>query len=100
MSNDKDQELFEKIRLVLRNDWNPIGLSEYLPQDEYNSYIPKIIDLLKRKHKKRVRLAVFTYLMYVEFINIELIPKTLYWKLMRLMVIFRVVNKVIKFKND
>jgi hypothetical protein len=38
---------FITIRFVLLRDWGPIISNDLLPDDEYDSYIPAIIDLLK-----------------------------------------------------
>jgi hypothetical protein len=38
---------FTTIRSVLLRDWEPIISNDLLPDDEYDSYIPAIIDLLK-----------------------------------------------------
>jgi len=34
------------IRHILRREWNPIGFDKNLPEDEYDSYIPRILELL------------------------------------------------------
>ena len=41
---DRERHLMNEVRLVLLNDWNPIGFP--VPQDEYDSYIPGILRLL------------------------------------------------------
>lgn len=44
-SNDK--RLCEHIRRILRDTWDPIGLGEELRDDEYDSYAPGLIPLVR-----------------------------------------------------
>jgi hypothetical protein len=39
-------EIQDSIRQVLRHDWNPIGFDEHLPEDEYDSYIAPVYQIL------------------------------------------------------
>ena len=43
---NNENELFTKISKILRDKWNPIGISE-LPDDEYDAYIPQILKLIE-----------------------------------------------------
>lgn len=38
---------FMLIRAVLMRDWEPIICNELLPDDEYDSYIPRLAELLQ-----------------------------------------------------
>lgn len=42
-----DDRFCEHVRCVLRDIWDPIGLGEHLPDDEYDSYIPDLIPLVR-----------------------------------------------------
>lgn len=41
----KAPSLFNKVRKILFQEWNPIGFPD-LPRDEYDSYIPEIVKKL------------------------------------------------------
>lgn len=49
------KKTFENINRVLA-DWNPIGVDEYIVDDEYQRYIPSIIKAINDKQKLMVRL--------------------------------------------
>ncbi len=36
----------DAIRQILRHDWNPIGFDDFLPEDEYDSYIGPVYRIL------------------------------------------------------
>jgi len=38
---------FEKIRVILHGDWDPIGCG--VPEDEYDSYVWPVLSLLMRR---------------------------------------------------
>lgn len=40
----RERRLMKEVRLVLLNDWNPIGFT--VPDDEYDSYAPRVLGLL------------------------------------------------------
>lgn len=40
--NEKDLAIYKQLDHILRFDWNPIGLNEDDPLDEYRPYLPKI----------------------------------------------------------
>jgi len=42
-----DKRLFEHIRRVLRDTWDPIGLGKELPDDEYDIYVPDLIAFVR-----------------------------------------------------
>ena len=49
MSDPKSRraaEIQESIRQILRRDWDPIGLGDVLPEDEYDSYIAPVYRIL------------------------------------------------------
>lgn len=39
--------LYEAIDLILWKDWDPIGINDIAPRDEYKSYVPEIFGLVK-----------------------------------------------------
>jgi hypothetical protein len=41
------EEQTQRLRAILFNDWNPIGFAPLLPDDEYDVYLPGIIQLLE-----------------------------------------------------
>lgn len=48
-SMDKiDKELYTKVDEILWNDWDPIGVNEVAPRNEYQDYTPIIFALLIR----------------------------------------------------
>lgn len=40
-----EEELLAHVRLVLRRIWNPVGLGEDAPEDEYEAYLPALVGL-------------------------------------------------------
>jgi hypothetical protein len=42
-----DEDRIERVRAVLFEDWDPVGCAPFLPRDEYDSYIPSIVQLLE-----------------------------------------------------
>ena len=45
LKNEEPTNLYEAIDLILWNDWNPIGINDIAPRDEYQSYTPTIFRL-------------------------------------------------------
>jgi len=45
----KDFLLYKKIDDILWFDWDPIGINDLAPRDEYQSYVPEIFGLVKAK---------------------------------------------------
>jgi hypothetical protein len=45
----KDFFLYKKIDDILWFDWDPIGVNDIAPRDEYQSYVPEILRLVKAK---------------------------------------------------
>jgi hypothetical protein len=45
----KDFLLYKKIDDILWFDWDPIGINDITPRDEYQSYVPEIFGLVKAK---------------------------------------------------
>ena len=45
----KDFLLYKKIDDILWFDWDPIGINDIAPRDEYQSYVPEIFGLVKAK---------------------------------------------------
>jgi hypothetical protein len=62
--------LYETIDLILLNDWNPIGINEIAPRDEYQSYTPKIFKLKTNGADKE---TIAWALHEIETINIGLV---------------------------
>jgi hypothetical protein len=45
----RDRILYEKIREILMDSWDPIGVAKVInAQDEYDSYIPQILEILRK----------------------------------------------------
>jgi hypothetical protein len=49
----KDFLLYKKIDDVLWFDWDPIGINDIAPRDEYQSYVPEIFRLVKAKADRK-----------------------------------------------
>lgn len=45
-SKGKYKELYQAIDEILWTDWDPIGVNEIAPRDEYQSYTPTILNLI------------------------------------------------------
>jgi len=45
LKNEEPTNLYEAIDLILWNDWDPIGINDIAPRDEYQSYTPTIFEL-------------------------------------------------------
>ena len=50
----KDFVLYKKIDDVLWFDWDPIGVNDIAPRDEYQSYVPEIFRLVKARADRYV----------------------------------------------
>ena len=46
---EEPANLYDAIDLILWNDWDPIGINDIAPRDEYKSYVPEIFGLVKAK---------------------------------------------------
>jgi hypothetical protein len=46
MSNRRALEIQDSIRQVLYHDWDPIGVAGDAPEDEYDSYIGEVYEIL------------------------------------------------------
>jgi hypothetical protein len=44
--NKEQKELYKAVDEILWNDWDPIGVNEIAPRDEYQSYVPEIFSML------------------------------------------------------
>ena len=53
LSAAKDFLLYKKIDDILWLDWDPIGVNDMAPRDEYQSYVPEILRLIKSKAEKK-----------------------------------------------
>jgi hypothetical protein len=49
LTEAKDFLLYKKIDNILWFDWDPIGINDLAPRDEYQSYVPEILRLVKSK---------------------------------------------------
>lgn len=49
----KDFLLYRKIDDILWFDWDPIGINDMAPRDEYQSYVPEIFGLVKANANRR-----------------------------------------------
>jgi len=45
----EDSLLYRKIDEILWFDWDPIGVNDIAPRDEYQSYVPEIFALTKSR---------------------------------------------------
>lgn len=62
--------LYEMVRSAVLTEWDPIGISDFtMACDEYDSYIPKLCDLLRKNVSEQ---EVFDYLWTVETESIGL----------------------------
>jgi hypothetical protein len=50
----KDFLIYKKIDDILWFDWDPIGINDIAPRDEYQGYVPEIYGLVKVKADKQV----------------------------------------------
>jgi hypothetical protein len=41
------EDQIQRLRAILIDDWDPVGFGPLLPADEYDAYIPGIIQLLE-----------------------------------------------------
>ena len=41
----EQKKLYKSIDEILWNDWDPIGVNDFAPRDEYQSYTPPILSL-------------------------------------------------------
>ncbi len=42
----KKEQLYKQIDLILWTEWDPIGINNSAPNDEYRSYVPSVYDQL------------------------------------------------------
>jgi hypothetical protein len=56
INTTKDFLLYKKIDDILWFDWDPIGINKVAPRDEYQGYIPEILNL-KKSGADRVEIA-------------------------------------------
>ena len=47
LTSAMDFLLYKKIDDILWFDWDPIGINEFAPRNEYQGYVPEIFDLVK-----------------------------------------------------
>ncbi len=47
LKNEDPRNLYEAIDLILWNDWDPIGINDIAPREEYQGYTPSIFQLKK-----------------------------------------------------
>ena len=52
ITTSSDFLLYKKIDNILWSDWDPLGVNDIAPRNEYHSYIPEIFDLLKTNPDK------------------------------------------------
>lgn len=41
-------KLWEQVNRILWEDWDPIGINDSGPEDEYSGYVPSVIKLLNQ----------------------------------------------------
>ena len=42
----EQKEIFKSVDEILWNEWDPIGVNNVAPRDEYQSYVPEIFSFL------------------------------------------------------
>ncbi len=52
--NEREQHIYEEIDNILWNDWDPIGVNDIAPRDEYQSYTPIIFSMKMNGASKEV----------------------------------------------
>jgi hypothetical protein len=66
MSRDKwDRTFLETIRRILLAEWDPIGLKEHCPRDEYDSYAMRVYSHLAAGWSMK---EIASYLSEMEFV--------------------------------
>ena len=68
------QRYHRAVRRALREEWNPIGFGDLLPDDEYDSYVPQVCKLLIQRRPVE---EVFNYLWQIETETMGLNPTSL-----------------------
>ena len=53
-SKGKFLNIYQEIDEILWNDWDPIGVNEFAPRDEYKGYTPGIVKLYKSKADAKI----------------------------------------------
>ena len=53
-SKGKFLNIYQEIDAILWNDWDPIGVNEFAPRDEYKGYTPGIVKLYKSKADAKI----------------------------------------------
>ena len=53
LTASRDFLLYKKIDDILWFDWDPIGINDLAPRDEYQGYIPEIFGLVKAKANRK-----------------------------------------------
>ena len=52
--------LYKGVDEILWNDWDPIGVNDIAPRDEYQSYVPEIFSLLiQNKSDKEISYRLY-----------------------------------------
>jgi hypothetical protein len=50
-----EEQLYRSIDQILWGDWDPIGMNDVLPRDEYSSYVPQTATLvIKQRNVHRI----------------------------------------------
>ena len=44
--NDNDKDLYKIVDKILQSNWDPIGVNDVAPEDEYLDYVPEICKML------------------------------------------------------
>jgi hypothetical protein len=56
----KDFLIYKKIDDILWFDWDPIGINDLAPRDEYQSYVPEIFELVKANaHTQEIAIRLY-----------------------------------------
>ena len=58
----EQKKLYKDIDEILWNDWDPIGVNDDAPRDEYQSYTPAIFDLkIKEVDKEAIAQKLYEF---------------------------------------
>ena len=60
-----------EIDKILWEDWDPIGINDVAPRDEYRSYVPQILNLTNMSEKSGIEIADRLYHIETEVIGVS-----------------------------
>jgi hypothetical protein len=63
------KEIYKSVDEILWNEWDPIGVNDIAPRDEYQSYVPEIFSMLIH-NKTKIEIADRLYKIETEIIGV------------------------------